>query len=142
MFVAGAVLAGVDNDAEDLRRPMKEIESRLPFRCVVLTLTCEVATDDWRGTRDVVEGEVRLEGCRTFGVAPSSLSKTPNSLVEKLDGDALVEGASPLARRAVNIDPDCFMVGEGAPDIRLEILGILVGVSLGSPETEFNKDEG
>ena len=140
MFVAGAVLAGVDNDAielvEDLRSPMKEIESRLPFRCEVLT----VVTDDWRGTRDVVEGEVRLDGCRTFGVAPSSLSMTPNS--EKLDGDALVEGANPLVRRAVNIDPDCFVVGEGTPDIRLEILGILVGVSFGTPEAEFNEDEG
>ena len=140
MFVAGAVLAGVDNDAielvEDLRSPMKEIESRLPFRCVLLT----VVTDDWRGTRDVVEGEVRLDGCRTFGVAPSSLSMTPNS--EKLDGDALVEGANPLVRRAVNIDPDCFVVGEGTPDIRLEILGILVGVSFGTPEAEFNEDEG
>jgi hypothetical protein len=140
LFVAGAVLAGVDNDAielvEDLRSPMKEIESRLPFRCVLLT----VVTDDWRGTRDVVEGEVRLDGCRTFGVAPSSLSMTPNS--EKLDGDALVEGANPLVRRAVNIDPDCFVVGEGTPDIRLEILGILVGVSFGTPEAEFNEDEG
>jgi len=115
---------------------MKEIESRLPFRCVLLT----VVTDDWRGTRDVVEGEVRLDGCRTFGVAPSSLSMTPNS--EKLDGDALVEGANPLVRRAVNIDPDCFVVGEGTPDIRLEILGILVGVSFGTPEAEFNEDEG
>jgi hypothetical protein len=89
----------------------------------------------------VVEGEVRAEGCRTLGVAPSSLSITPNSLVEKLDGEALVdEAASPLALLVVNTDPEFFNVGDGTPDRRLEIRGILVGVSLGSPMIELFKD--
>jgi len=100
--------------------------------------------DDWRGTREVVaEGEERIDGCRTLGVAPSSLSITPNSLVEKLDGEALVdEVGSPLALLVANTDPECFKVGEGIPDIRLEIRGILVGVSLASPIIELFKDGG
>ncbi len=102
------------------------------------------AIDDWRGTREVVaEGEDRAEGCRTLGVAPSSLSITPNSLVEKLDGEALVdEVGNPLALLVANTDPECFKVGEGIPDMRLEILGILVGVSLASPIIELFKDGG
>lgn len=146
--MAVAAPAGVDNDAiewvEDLRRPMKETESRLPLRWEELTLEGGSAIDDWRGTREVAaEGEVRPDGCRTLGVAPSSLSITPNSLVEKLVGEALVdEVASPLARLVANTDPECFNVGDGMPDMRLEIRGILVGVSLGSPITELFKDGG
>ena len=68
---------------------------------------------------------------------------TPNSVIEKLVGEALVdEVASPLALLAANTDPGCFNVGDGTPDIRLEIRGILVGVSLGSPITEFFSDGG
>jgi hypothetical protein len=123
---------------------MKETESRLPFRWEALMLDGGRAIDvDWRGARVVVaEGEERAEGCRTLGVAPSSLSITPNSLVEKLEGEALVEVGSPLALLVANTDPECFNVGEGIPDVRLEIRGILVGVSLASPVIELFNDGG
>jgi hypothetical protein len=123
---------------------MKETESRLLFRWEEFTLDGGRTIDDWRGPREVVaEGEERAEGCRTLGVAPSSLSITPNSLVEKLDGEALVdEVGNPLVLLVANTDPECFSVGEGIPDKRLEIRGILVGVSLGSPIIELFNDGG
>ena len=91
----------------------------------------------------MAEGDERAEGCRTLGVAPSSLSITPNSLVKKLDGEALVdEVGNPLALLVANADPECFKVGEGIPEVRLEIRGILVGVSLTSPIIELFRDGG
>lgn len=141
-------MAGVDRDAtelvDDLRKPMKETESRLLFRGTALDVEGVELTEDWRGTRDVdVEGEPRIDGCRTLGVAPSSLSITPNSLVEKLVGEGFVEVVtSVLVRRVANADPLDFKGGEPAADVRLDIRGIFVGVSLGRPEVEFKKEAG
>jgi len=83
-----------------------------------------------------------LDGCRTLGVVPSSFSMTPNSLVKKLEGDAVVElVARPLVRRLANTDPECFKGGEPVADMRLEIRGIFVGVSFGRVLDGFTKDE-
>jgi hypothetical protein len=145
--VDGSVFAaGVESEAtefvDDLRKPMNETESRLILREI------EVPTDvagaaDCRGARDVEpDGEPRIEGCRTLGVDPSSLSITPNSLVEKLVGDTLLDedATRPLVRLAVKLDTEFFNGGDAAADVRLEMRGILVGVSFGSPEVEFNKE--
>lgn len=129
---------------DDFRRPMKDIDS-LFLRVDVVVLP----TVDWRGTREVAtgapaEGEARTEeGCRTLGVAPSSLSNTPNSFVLILVGDALAEGAaSPLALLVAKAEPECFNGGEAVADVRLEMRGIFVGVSFGRPDTEFMSVDG
>ncbi len=70
-----------------------------------------------------------------MGVAPSSLI-TPNSEAIKPVGDGLAEDViSPLVRRVASAEEECFRGGEGIADAALEIRGILVGVSLGKPET-------
>lgn len=146
--VAGALMEATE-PVEDFRRPMKETESRLLLR---KKLPVD-ATTDCRGTRDVeVDGDPRVDVCFppiavVLGVAPSSLSITPNSLVERAIGEGLVEdGASPvmltLVRRLPSADVECFKGGDGTAEVRLEIRGILVGVSLGRPEAELFKDEG
>ena len=68
---------------------------------------------------------------------------TPNSFVEKLTGDAFVEVdvVRPLALLLPRAEPEVLLVGEGTAEVRLEIRGILVGVSLGRPETEFKSDD-
>lgn len=51
-------------------------------------------------------------------------------------GDGLAEeDTSPLARRVASTEEECFRGGEGIADAALEMRGILVGVSLGKPET-------
>lgn len=130
--------------AEDFRNPINDIESRLGFR-VLEVADAGVTVEVWRGTRDVeaADGEPRTEACRTFGVAPSSFSMTPNSFVEKLTGDAFVEvdAVRPLALLLPKAEPEVLLVGEGTAEVRLEMRGILVGVSLGRPETELRSDD-
>ena len=46
-----------------------------------------------------------------------------------------------LARRVAKIDMEYFNGGEPAADVRLEMRGILVGVSLDSEDVEFIKDD-
>ena len=140
-------MVGVESEAtelvDDLRKPMNEMESRLLLRGTEAP-TVETGPEDCRGAREVdAEGEPRTEGCRTLGVDPSSLSITPNSFVEKLVGDTLVDDAiKPLVRLVVNVDAEFFNGGEAAADVRLEMRGIFVGVSFGSPEVELNKEDG
>jgi hypothetical protein len=63
---------------------------------------------------------------------------TPNSVVDKLVGDGLVEDTSPLGRLVADADEECLRGGDGtAADAALEILGIFVGVSFGNPELEL-----
>lgn len=83
-----------------------------------------------------------MEGGCTLGVAPSSLSMTPNSFVEKLVGEGFAEEdtARPLARLVPRAEPELLLGGEGTADVRLEIRGILVGVSLGRPDDELRED--
>lgn len=77
-----------------------------------------------------------------LGVGPSSLI-TPNSEVGKPVGDGLADvDASPLARRVANAEEECFKGGEGIADAALEMRGILVGVSLGNPETTLKAELG
>lgn len=143
VFVAG-VESEVTELVDDLRKPINETESRLLLRGTAVP-TVGTGPEDCRGAREVdTEGEPRTEGCRTLGVDPSSLSITPNSFVEKLVGDTLVDddAIKPLVRLVVNVDTEFFNGGEDAADVRLEMRGILVGVSFGSPEVEFNKEDG
>ena len=56
-------------------------------------------------------------------------------------GEAFAEGTRVLARRAVEMDVEYFNGGESAADVRLEMRGILVGVSLDSEDVEFIKDD-
>lgn len=46
-----------------------------------------------------------------------------------------------LVRRAVEMDVEYFSGGEPAADVRLEMRGILVGVSFDSADVEFVKDD-
>jgi len=145
--VEGSVfVAGVESEdtefVDDLRKPINETESRVLLRGTEVPIDVEGAAE-CRGARDVdAEGEPRIEGCRTLGVDPSSLSITPNSLVEKLVGDTLLDEDTtrPLVRLVVDVDTELFNGGDAAADVRLEMRGILVGVSFGSPEVEFNKE--
>jgi hypothetical protein len=57
-------------------------------------------------------------------------------------GEAFAEGKRVLARRAAEVDAEYFNGGEPAADVRLEIRGILVGVSFDSEDVEFIKDGG
>lgn len=60
-------------------------------------------------------------------------------------GEGFADDAIPivmvLARRAASVDDEALREGE-IPEVRLEIRGILVGVSFGLPDIEFIKDEG
>lgn len=130
--------AGVEIEATEpvdaLRRPVKDIDSRLPLRCKIL-FDVDAVADGWRGTRDVdIEGEPRIDECLTgptvFTPVASPFSIIPNSLVEKPVGEGFVEEeAAPvtltLMRRLARVE------GEAAADVRLEMRGILVGVSFG-----------
>lgn len=53
-----------------------------------------------------------------------------------------VDTASALARLVASADVGFLPGGDGAADVRLEIRGILVGVSLGNPDVELSKEEG
>lgn len=53
-------------------------------------------------------------------------------------GETFVEGTRALARRATETDVEYFNGGEPAADVRLEMRGILVGVSF---DMEFIKDD-
>ena len=57
-------------------------------------------------------------------------------------GEALAEGTRVLARRAAEIDVEYFKGGEPVADVRLEIRGILVGVSFDSVDVGFINDGG
>lgn len=46
-----------------------------------------------------------------------------------------------LARRVAEMDEEYFNGGEPVADVRLEMRGILVGVSLDSEDVEFIKDD-
>ena len=56
-------------------------------------------------------------------------------------GEAFAEGTKVLARRAAEMDEEYFNGGEPAADVRLEIRGILVGVSFDSEDVEFIRDD-
>jgi len=124
--------AGVDWEltelVEALRKPRKDVDSRALLRAE------EVPMSDCLGWRVPV----------IFGVAPSSPLITPNSLVDM--GDGLLEEAPTvevfkLVLRLARVDVELFRGGLDAADVRLEIRGILVGVSFESPDTEFMRME-
>lgn len=73
----------------------------------------------------------------------SPFSMTPNSLVDSPVGEEFAEGVtSPLVRRVPRTDPDDFNGGDAAAEVRLEMRGILVGVSLRWPVTVISVDGG
>lgn len=143
--------AGVDWELTELveafrRPPMKETESRALFLGIALLVAA--LPDDCLGGRETDDdGDPRtdcfnaVELC--FGVAPSSLGRTPNSLVEMGEGlvEELAVAVFMLVRRLGNIEDECFKGGLAAAEVRLEIRGIFVGVSLGRPETEFMRPD-
>lgn len=129
----------------DAFRKPKDKESRFDFRGVAATVAVAKAC---RGTRD--DGELRIDWrCKAvlcFGIDLSPLSITPNSL--KDDSGGVGEGSVEpdtrpltlrLARRSLAI---FFMVGEPTAEVRLEMRGILVGVSLIVLGKEVNSDGG
>lgn len=78
-----------------------------------------------------------------FAGLSSPLSITPNSFADIPLGEGFVEDDNPLtvtlARRLLKAP---FCKGEPTVDVRLEMRGILVGVSFGRPEAELVKDDG
>jgi hypothetical protein len=142
---------------DDFRGVGNPMDSRVPFRSMLPELlpgvyeveadagaeTCRVPTG-----REIAEGEVLNEARDPTAVAlgvESSLaggSMTPNSLAETVvEGDGFKEaGVFVLVLpEALSLplgipDTDPFTVGEGAVEVRLDILGIFVGVSFGSEE--------
>jgi len=171
VWVEGASLGATElseatEPVEDLRRPPKDMDSRLPLRGM---LDVEVELDTWRGTRDAVldEGDARMD-CRCVTVVSvafgaSLMSNTPNSSVMGaglfIDPEDPFPGVLPgvgdgsfpatedvtirLVRRlAVVEDVDGFRAGDDTVDVRLWMRGILVGVSLGFTPTPFGPDEG
>jgi hypothetical protein len=147
--VAAAVEAEATEPVEDLRRPVNEIDSRFILRVRTLVEDEAAVAVDCRGTRDVdlLAGEPLTDVFRTGPdivlIWPSSLSITPNSFADIPVGEGFAEDDNPLmvalARRLLK---PLFCIGEPTVEVRLEIRGILVGVSFGKPETELVKDDG
>ena len=93
-----------------------------------------------------MEGELRIDVCltgTTFAAEGSPFSITPNSFVDNPVGEGLADdAASPptwtLVRR---VDPDIFNGGDAVVEVRLDIRGILVGVSFDCDVKEFISDD-
>lgn len=136
-------LSEATEPVDDLRRPPKDMDSRLPLRGI---LDDDVELMTWRATRDVEldEGDARTD-CRcviVFSVVldASPFSKTPNSSMAGtglfIDPDDPFPGALPgvgdgsfsatdeetirLVRRlAIVEDVDGFRAGDETVDVRL-----------------------
>ena len=157
VWVEGASLGATElseatEPVEDLRRPPKDMESRVPFRGI-LDEAVELMT--WRGTLalELDEGEARrCVSVLSVALDASPFSKSPNSSIIGaglfIDPDDPFPGAFPgvgdgsfsatdeetmrLVRRlAIVDDVDGFRAGDETVDVRLWMRGILVGVSLG-----------
>lgn len=77
-----------------------------------------------------------------LGVWLSPLSITPNSLVEKPVGDGFSDEPAvtlTLALRLTSVEAEPFSGGEEVVEVRLDIRGIFVGVSLARPELAFEE---
>ena len=136
-------LSEATEPVEDLRRPPKDMDSRLPLRGI---LDDEVELMTWRGTRDVeLDGGDARADCRCVTVlrvplGTSPFSKTPNSSVIGagwfIDPDDPFPGALPgvgdgsfpatddetirLVRRLATVeDVDTFRAGDETVDVRL-----------------------
>ena len=124
--------AGVDNEemelVEGLRTPGCDNESRFFFPVRLF----ESEMDDCLGKRDELVGELRSDCLRVnLTAAPSSM--TPNSFADGV-GEAFIEVPKPpvcaLVRRFDLDEEDGFGGdGEAAVEVRLDMRGILVGVS-------------
>lgn len=132
---------------DDLRRALKETESRLDFRGIPPE---GGGPEACLGTRELMDGEARTD-CRlivvvspAFTSCTSPFSRTPNSFVVASAGvgEGSVEGAVTLRlmrRLAIAALPS---PGDPAADVRLEMRGIFVGVSFGIPPIEFSNAGG
>lgn len=127
-----------------LRRALKETESRLGFRGMPPE---GGGPETCLGTRELMDGEARTD-CRlvspdAFATCASPFSRTPNSFVTSPGvGEGSVEGAVTLRlirRLAIAALPS---PGDPAADVRLEIRGILVGVSFDILPIEFSSTDG
>jgi len=137
---------------EDLRSPMKETDSRVLLRALLvavlaLVVDCRVG----RGTLD--DGDALMTVCLvTVGtlfrvLEASSLSITPNSFmfdVETGEGFAELElrplGFA-LARRVEKVEEAFLPDGLGIAEVRLDIRGIFVGVFSGKPDIELERSD-
>ena len=113
---------------EGLRTPECDNESRFFFPVRLF----ESEMDDCLGKRDELVGELR-SNCLRADLGTASSSMTPNSFADGV-GEGLVEAPRPpvctLMRRFALDDEDGFGGdGEVAVEVRLDIRGILVGVS-------------
>lgn len=119
---------------------MNDMESRFDLRGRIPPFV--VLVEDCRGSREFeVDGDDRRrDWCIVdLGVVLSSI--TPNSEVDKAVGEGLADvGANPLARRDACAEVEFLSGGEGLAEAALEIRGILVGVSLGNPETVLREE--
>jgi len=123
-----------------------ETESRLAFRRLLVVADAMI---DCRLIREVeADGEPRKEECLAAGTVFVSYSITPNSFVDARPvGDGFVEDVPSsvvltltLARCVPSAEP-VLRGGEDAAEVRLEMRGILVGVSFGRLETELSNDD-
>jgi hypothetical protein len=131
-----------------LRRVLKETESRLDFRGMPPE---EGGPETCLGTRELIDGEARTESRRVVVISPdafvtcaSPFSRTPNSFIVGSAGvgDGSVEGAVTLRliRRLDTVAPPS--PGDPPAEVRLEMRGILVGVSFDMPPIEFSSTDG
>lgn len=151
---AAAVVMDATEPVDDLRRPLKEMDSRF-LRVVRPLIVDELEPDTCRGTRDVavafVDGDARTDWrCPALPLGVCPFSMTPNSL---MDESLWAVGDDP--REAVTLDvpvptmtlvrrfaPLPLSVGELVADPRPEIRGIFVGVSLDKADEEFKEEDG
>lgn len=129
-----------------LRRALKETESRLDFRGIPPE---DGGPETCLGTRELMDGEARTDNRLvavspdTFATCASPFSRTPNSFVVSPGvGEGSVEGAVTL-RLMRRLDTIALpSPGDPAADVRLEMRGILVGVSFDMPPIEFSNTDG
>lgn len=135
-------VAGVDNEemelVEGLRTPECDNESRFFFPLRLF----ESEMDDCLGKRDEL-GDELPSGCLITDLCPMLSSMTPNSFADGV-GEGFVEGTRllvcTLIRRFAMDDDEGFGGGDAAVEVRLDIRGILVGVSFVRLELVYATD--
>jgi len=129
------------------RRALKDTESRFDFRGMPPE---GGGPEACLGTRELTDGDARTDcrfavvGSLAFATCGSPFSKTPNSFIVPSPGigEGSVEGAVTLRliRRLATVALPS--PGDPAADVRLEMRGILVGVSFGKPIKFISADGG
>lgn len=124
---------------------MKVTESLLDLRGIP---PADGGPEACRGTLELDDGDVRRDWRLDGGasVFPSPFSSTPNSFVDGSPGmgEGSADGAVTLRLTRLLTKVFCPepSAGEPAADVRLDMRGILVGVSLERPPMELRREEG